>query len=750
MELKYSLIRDELEDINENINYKGAFNIGTTYNQNDIVYYPIGEYLYFQYPNNTPLVGEVPSLDDWSSWIIYNLQYVSTSTQISEPIGFDDFKTILKRTEQHGVSAESSVGTLEFDGIAHTIISSYYNTDIDKVITLKAEIKCEDNDTVFETLYEGVIDLSTYDLNQTDYCSCKVKVGEIGIRTTFNNRLELNIDLDSLVSIDGDSMVKYSKLRKPIFLNAFPIEYKSTMLNNSASALFSNVQTPNNTYRYTLPFNTPMQKELIGYNELNEIFLVPTAGSHIFENTDDIGKLINFKGSARFRIKTSTNTTFQKCSMKLYDGTNYYGNYTFTTTYKANNTVSFAISFDETFTLGVGQKAYLILEIQSEAGAGTTITIGSSALSTITYKYIYLGNSTENLLYMAHEALSRVSESISGLTVKSDWFSRYDSDINARVSGVGGGALRAITNGKILRYSYFANNTNPHKMFISFKDLFLGFANIDNLGFGFSIEGGNTYIRVEKFNWFYNSNVIMTIDNPANKRRYMTDEIIGSELEVGYSKSKQDASLNGIKAIHTKRNYTTKVKSFSKKIQALSKFIADPYQIEIIRNESFSLDINTKDNPLDNDVFLFCLQILKRSNYYSNEVGNVTITPARNAYNFYNSFFFSNITAAKNFFLSGTGDIDAANTFFEDTDYYQNTDNASYAALSEKDDINRTDSIYKSELIEFEYPLTLAQYNDIKADPYGQIVVDGEACYIQEIVREVMTGMCEFKLIPKN
>ena len=98
-------------------------------------------------------------------------------------------------------------------------------------------------------------------------------------------------------------------------------------------------------------------------------------------------------------------------------------------------------------------------------------------------------------------------------------------------------------------------------------------------------------------------------------------------------------------------------------------------------------------------------------------------------------------------FTSGIGNTSAVCSPISEAAYYYLSDSG--ATLAENSTIDNVIGYIKPELITFEYPLTLAEYEAIKAEPYGQIIVDGEACYIQEIIREVMTGMCEFKLIPK-
>jgi hypothetical protein len=48
---------------------------------------------------------------------------------------------------------------------------------------------------------------------------------------------------------------------------------------------------------------------------------------------------------------------------------------------------------------------------------------------------------------------------------------------------------------------------------LSFKDIIKNIGAIDNIGWGFSTENDIQCVRVEKWDWFYNSNVILSINN---------------------------------------------------------------------------------------------------------------------------------------------------------------------------------------------------------------------------------------------
>ena len=57
--------------------------------------------------------------------------------------------------------------------------------------------------------------------------------------------------------------------------------------------------------------------------------------------------------------------------------------------------------------------------------------------------------------------------------------------------------------------------------------------------------------------------------------------------------------------------------------------------------------------------------------------------------------------------------------------------------------------VFKAETISFTYPLSVAEYKKVKANPYGLIEVDGVLGWIKEFTYSFADGEATFKLIPK-
>ena len=196
---------------------------------------------------------------------------------IDEPIGFDGLKTKISRGTYHGVSAEVSVGKLEFyDNAgrnAASIIRNAYNTDID------TEIQYTVTDDSGELLYSGVIDLSTYSETNAQSTKVSVNVGEVGIKTTFNNRSETEVDLNRTDTIDGVTLAHnpaWKKLRIPRKTILYKNESRARTqvvitTDSSQTGRFSLAVDKSHQFINFVPSETPQLDEFGDFGGMNDI-----------------------------------------------------------------------------------------------------------------------------------------------------------------------------------------------------------------------------------------------------------------------------------------------------------------------------------------------------------------------------------------------------------------------------------------------------------------------------------------------
>lgn len=718
------------------------------------------------------------------------LKFYINDTLIEEPVGFDSFKSVIERTENHGVSAEVSFGTLEFYGIAFQIIQKAYHTDIDSELIFKVEMKCSDDD-VWSEIYKGVVDLSSYDENSSDYCSIKCKVGEIGVRTTFNNRADTQVYLNSLTSLDGVSLPAYSYLDKEIRIPSKDIicSDKCKMISTGEGV---NLGTLYKDGKFAdrpalnwivLPFSTEMNELFGDFSSQYEMHWIsnmqdynsaltnktPTAESIKYTN-------VRVNGSCRltYQIHINNAGTSSVTPYVLLHSKNSSGIYEWTELYRGAASNSFTynselidVSFNFTAYCNEGSRLYFALLLNSAYMSGTNfngdvdIIIANENNSYLNMQALTHVESSTAKVSLVHECFSRISEIISGLTVKSDWYARGNSNVNAvgAIRDMGHGALKCITTGLKLRNSILTNGNEPY-LFLSFKELFNALKAIDAVGWGFSMEDGIEYIRVEPFDWFYKDELLFEINDVREiSRRFDADSAI-TRLKIGYSKFSEINDINAIDTFHTERQYTRKIKSIDKQEEQLCKFIADPYAIEYTRRKS--LDKTTEDWTYDNDVFILTMKFGPDENrvyHFEIDTGiidsgvsvmspgtmtNVRISPARNARRWAKRIFQINSPLSEFEFTSGKGNIDAYGEAQSET-YWKYCDDT-YGVLSEKSSINYVAPILKNETLYFDYPLRIEEYMQIKSNPYGYFLINGEKCYLKKIEYAYMDGLAKFEL----
>ena len=756
------------------------------------------------------------------------LKHTINGIEILEPIGFDGLKTTIKRHDYHGMSAEVSVGTLEFSGEAASIIHDAYNTDID------TELNYVVTDEYGTVIYTGMIDLSTYDEHSGDYFTVSCKVGEVGVKTIFNNRTSTEVDLNATKTIDGDSFahiplwrnntipfktIRYINEHKQLTSTTYtqepatgnelilPDDFSYAWLNlaldtagrnefGSMQPLFHMAKTQEyaNVIGYADPFysggNTAADGEsLITIEVLFNMSIVFTSPPFTNQNGTkrlDIYPIVNFNGNNRQLPGPIKGTQIT--------------NDNYSTPQNIYHARSYTVKMSELNSLYVG------LEFDNQNGglnnpAGFKLTINEGS-----YIRMRLDSQAKDMVkaetILVHEALNKITESISNnqLTVKSDLYSRCDSVVNARPYQspfFGDGALKAITNGYKIRGLY-SDATNERNMPLSFKNMIEALDAIDCIGWGFSQEGEQLYIRVENWEWFYQNKPLLTINDAKEKQRKVNNDLVITELNIGYKKYTTAEDVSSIDNIHSERTFTTTTKAITKSQSKLCNFIADNYAIEETRRAALFKDAG-EEFKYDENIFIFALAgrpagAGKFANYFipadivansssllntPSEVYNAKISPMRNAFRWINRLFC--LSGLKPFKLTkGTVNYLAAFKTLSNGEWVYLPDhmndipvleestsggvkydpqNAENTPLCEtyheasphcthQGDYNIPRVIKAEELI-IKYPITFSQYKAIMANPYGIITVDGEECWLKEMTYSFFKDEAELKLIPK-
>lgn len=374
-------------------------------------------------------------------------------------------------------------------------------------------------------------------------------------------------------------------------------------------------------------------------------------------------------------------------------------------------------------------------------------------------------------MLLVHDALNVISQAISEneLSVKSDWYQTPESHWNPGI--IGGGALKALTNGYKIR-GLFSNEDNKRNMPISFKDMIESLSALDCIGWGFSKENDETFVRVERWDWFYKNEVILTLDSVNELQVNVEPDRIPTELKIGYKKYATQDQYNSIDSPHGTRTFINGIKALNKKITKESEFIADNYAIEETRRARTQVS-ETEETTYDENIFVF--ELVKTDDEYSightsvnpekvgnpDEFINAKLTPRHMASRWQDYIFATNNSTP---FRFTTGEINYQAVFAvlpEETE----ADNVTTHSLrpfvedpsvpqAENADIANEHAKFKAEKITFSYPITIDQYRSIIANPYGlirltegnEIIAEG---WIMDFKYKFEDGTADFTLIAK-
>lgn len=790
------------------------------------------------------------------------LTHTLNGVVIDEPIGFDDFKTTIKRGAYHGMSAEMSVGTLEFYGSAAETIMEAYESNIDTELVYMVK----SGDVV---VYRGVVDLSTISAHSGDYCSVSCKVGEIGAKTTFNNRTETEVDLNTSKTIDGadtlheplwkevaiptkhllytdrleekrgkvheePALMTLTENKRCHWISIVPdtqfVEFGESgtltrvmggygsgdVNNNEMCRLSDDTQMAsflsNGDFIDTYGRNTTMDVEIdvnINVEFLADIFsrmevTNPTMSAHFYLMAVPHGETT--KAAVPMPNPDTSSADYYGYPDKVVDPTTgelvigywrryiamesqlglLFSNTNKTGTFHMSGTLT-NISTDLDLFLGVSLYNYN----QGQRGLDFGFAYNDEPVVRVTIEkgsYIRMRMfdkvETEEVradIMPVHEVLNNIAEKISenALSVKSDWFSRADSQVNPKeftniYDAFGGGSLKGITNGYKIRGLY-KDEDHERNMAVSFKNAIESLDMLDAIGWGFSTEAGQTYVRVERWPWFYKDDVVLSIDNPKEYTRGVVTDDIFHEMQIGFKKYETQDAFNSIDSVHGERTFTSSLKAVSNQLKRDCGWIADNYAIEKTRRSKEQTDPSV-ETTYDESIFVFELNAVsdprnpRTGNGYqipNNVVSasgvervaeqyNVQLSPRRCAERWRDRLFCTHTQQRPFNFTSGKINYTAEFSCHQPTiiinnraySYLQDVVNGE--VLKEDAAIEYVSPLFISENVKLTYPITASQYAEIMANPYGIVEVDGEKYWIKELTYTFQTGECDFTLIPKN
>ena len=317
----------------------------------------------------------------------------------------------------------------------------------------------------------------------------------------------------------------------------------------------------------------------------------------------------------------------------------------------------------------------------------------------------------------------------------------------------------------ITKGSFIRNVTQPSvpNLFVNFEMLFEECRKIFNIGWGF--DNNETELKIARIDGFYKSNVVVDVGLLDMATFTTAKDLIYGTITVGYNKWEAE-EYNGLDEMNTERQYRRNIDTNPTELELMSDIISAGYTIEITRRKNQGTT-GTSDWRYDDDLFiintntidsvLYAYQGIDANpdNVYSpNTRMNYALTPARSLMRWFKSIAAAQPTVAnENFiFTSGTGNYIAQGQMLYNCPIEGST-------LSEKEtiDVSNFDNdyyitpIWQTVYATFNAPLSMAEFEDIKADVYGAIRFRcSDTIYLGNIIEmshDPNVGIANFKLL---
>lgn len=722
--------------------------------------------------------------------------------EVDEPIGWDTFELSMKRDEKyHGMQFEASTGTLRFIGPGAEYLRNKKNDEgIAADVLFTAEISCGDEE--FEEIYVGRLNFGKYKDSCGEKCIVSIPAEEQSCAVMFKNRFDQKADVDNLVAFDKiTNLPDYARLNFPIELRAQNIQVSLDVsvseegdtvsqtgltAGNSTTLIrptyidvrFNSINTgnpqPTNNFRNTDFFDTPITPQIL-YEETDRCF------------DGEFSYNIRMKGTYNITGVGQIDLELFKFRLVTWDGNGEINNDStqlgevifFSGGAGLPETGSFdgTLSGNVTLTEGIGLYAYIEIKTNEFDPILPAILTGFNVTFDEDTSFLLEGvkscEPTDADAYLVHETLSRVAESVTNLCVraKSEYYGRIDSQPFSFDSD-GCGSLRMLTSGLKIR------NAPEDKFFASLKDLIEGLNAIDNIGFAIENDpdrAGKSLLRIEPVAYWYRDAEILSFDGVAEGSSEVLESNYYSKVLVGYKKWEVE-SVNGLGEFNSTREYRTSLETVSNQLDITSNLVAGGFPIEITRQQSFA-ETGAADTKYDNDIFIITLRRLvydfeveqggidsPENIFDPDTVYNFRLSPARNLMRWYKSIInsYASLGGSENklFFSAGTGNLTAKGEITVGA--YDALCKIESMPIQENQDLFTTHfariedatPLWKNETISFEYPLSIAEWRTIKANPYGYINVQCgngafEKAFVKEIKYRISGGKANFTLLKK-
>lgn len=732
-------------------------------------------------------------------------RHTLNGVEIDEPTGFNQIQIGPVRDEvNHGIGFEATQSSLQFTGNGYQILYQENETNgLRANVIYMAETRCDETQEWTE-VFSGRVNFGQIKKVCGLTCTISAPIETKSCEVVLNSRYDQQVDMDKYTGVDNTTaLVKYDELGKEITLKAVKYlaidEANNTSQNtevlsdqltwatsNTGNQLTAHIaprldniaiaslgefnprafseltpgfsNRPGETFGYTIDTTTLLGGLTCEFDGISFSFRLK--GSHTIDaNLEGISltiKIFKLPAGSDYPTGGGSGDWVQVYSQPLSSVSTAGGGTGPTNSFDFSGTASSTLIQGDRFTFSL---------FAISGNRFSEINSYSLTLEKETFFHAESGSLCEDSTveyYMIHEALSHTVEEITNgcLRVKSSYYGRTNSQPYA-FSSTGCGGLRIVTSGLKIRKA-----DNP-TFFTSVKNLVDNLRKIDNIGF--DVLGND--VRIESVDFFYKNTEILKCPAAVSVSVIVNESGHYAKITAGY-KNWQTQKINGLNEFNSEREYKTSLEVISTTLDIQSEFVTGSLPIEVTRQQLFAAT-GAADTTYDNNTFLICVLpaadvyhtyeveqggITNPVNMYSPETAyNWRLRPVANMMRWYKSIASSYRTIMstlnKVFFSSGTGNILAGGITTDDTcrPEKQPTVENQDIFFSQISDFT---PLWINETITFTYPLSLAEYNKIKSNPYGYISVQcGNGDWLKGFIRQLnyapVKGEGQFTLIRK-
>lgn len=723
----------------------------------------------------------------------------ATETEVTEPVGWDGISGNMQRNMiHHGVFINISTDSFEWVGTAYTLLyNEYQNNGANGQMNIRIEYQCAEGNA-YTVYFNGNFDFNTFERQCADYCFCKCLVSATKCTDVFLSRMGQDVDVLSATNFDGQAITPMTYTPLNITGQDIFLQDKANNTGQTHSGAFNTVNTGTKFIDIPiyLPNNVINEFYLFNINNVSQSIVLKDEGNTNLSFPMDIfdwtqyGQFLYITGFDKTDVENCVNGNVFTVNWHAK------GTFTLTPSYNGSYSVTLRVNKRNPFSGAVTDLGSVTIAssiaLTSGVPASFTFDEGLTGSTVALYEneflffYLHLtlfkstaaGPGTydptdfeinyENDTYFEQKIDSACAPSVSDSVYLDDLLEFLPTaymDTECPTLAIENDLKTCLNRYSITKGSFIRNVTQPSvpNLFVNYEMLFEECRKIFNIGWGF--DNNETELKIARIDGFYKSNVVVDVGLLDMATFTTAKDLIYGTITVGYNKWEAE-EYNGLDEMNTERQYRRNIDTNPTELDLMSDIISAGYTIEITRRKNQGTT-GTSDWRYDDDLFiintntidsvLYAYQGIDANpdNVYSpNTRMNYALTPARSLMRWFKSIAAAQPTVSnENFiFTSGTGNYIAQGQMLYNCPIEGST-------LSEKEtiDVSNFDNdyyitpIWQTVYATFNAPLSMAEFEDIKADVYGAIRFRcSDTIYLGNIIEmshDPNVGIANFKLL---